>query len=295
MSERVRISLRAASRLFRPRVGLLAMLGAGTGFVLRLSWASPETSGTISWTSAWPVLAGAFLLAGGCSALNQYQERAADALMLRTRNRPLPAGTLSPRVALGLGLGGLLLAGLLLAAYGPLSAAIVPLTALIYNGLYTPLKKRSGLAMLVGGLAGALPPVLGWIAAGGNVLDAPCLWLAAVLYCWQVPHFWFFARLHAEDYRRAGFHVPEPGRLAGCPRLGVLIWILGYAVCLLAAPAFGLANGTVLRYYVTILALGVTASAGLILTNERLGFAVINLSLALVLGGLSVAALHPGP
>jgi protoheme IX farnesyltransferase len=150
-------------------------------------------------------VSGTFLVACGAAALNQVVERDVDRLMKRTRNRPLPAGRTSAGVATLYGLV-LVLAGLVqLAATRNLLAAFLALfTSVAYVGIYTPLKRRTSLAMLVGCVPGALPPVIGWAGAQGSL--APAAWvLFGIMFLWQVPHFLAIAWLCREDYARAGF------------------------------------------------------------------------------------------
>jgi len=187
------VTARDVTLLLRPRIGLFATAGAAAGY---LAWRGLADAG-LAWAAA-----GAFLLSAGCSALNQVQERREDARMARTRNRPLAAGRMAPATGLGVAAACLLAAALCLALApgGPATALFVPLALALYNGLYTPLKKRSPLAMLVGALAGALPPAVGFVAAGGEALDPRCLLLWVIISAWQAPHFWLFARIHRAEY-----------------------------------------------------------------------------------------------
>lgn len=182
---------------------------------------------------------GIFLLAGGCSALNQVQERAEDALMERTRRRPLPSGRLSPGAALALAAiliaGGLVLLGWLeypVAGWG-LGAV------LLYNGIYTPLKKRTPFALLAGALCGALPPLIGWCAAAGSPADPRITGLAALFMIWQVPHTWALGARHPEDSCDGPFNSLFR-HLDRCrfDRLHRL-WLLTLVIATLNLPAFG--------------------------------------------------------
>jgi protoheme IX farnesyltransferase len=150
-------------------------------------------------------LAGTGLVAAGASVLNQVWERDTDALMLRTRMRPLPAGRVHPADAYIFG-GALTAAGLTLLLWlsGPLAAAVAFTTWASYLFVYTPLKRRTPLATLVGAVPGALPPVIGWAAARQS-LDGGALVLFAILFLWQIPHFLAIAWLYRDDYARAGF------------------------------------------------------------------------------------------
>ena len=186
--------------LTKPRITLLVVFTALVGFVT----ASPGPR----WSSLLAAaLVGTGLVAAGASTLNQVLERATDALMNRTRNRPIPAGRIRPVEAT---LFGLLLtaAGLaLLAALGgPLPALVAFATWASYLFLYTPLKRRTHLATLVGAVPGALPPVIGWAAASGR-LEPGAFILFAIVFLWQIPHFLAIAWLYREDYERGGIQV----------------------------------------------------------------------------------------
>lgn len=156
-------------------------------------------------------LLGAALVASGSNALNQIAERDIDALMQRTRSRPLPAGRLglaeAQVFAWGLGAGGV---AYLLALVGPLTAALAALTLVTYVFLYTPLKRHTSLNTLVGAVPGALPIVGGWAAARGTI-DFPALVLFAVLYLWQMPHFLALAWMLRDDYARGGIRMLSIG------------------------------------------------------------------------------------
>ena len=185
--------------LTKPRLTALALLATFVGFLM----------GSLRpWSHLWvliPTLLGAALVGAGANALNQWAERDTDALMRRTRCRPLPAGRLSPAHALRLavvmaGLGLVVLFGLVNSLAGWLGAA----TLISYNGLYTPLKRKTSLCTLVGAIPGALPPLIGWAAARGTLgLEAWVLY--AIMFLWQLPHFLALAWLYRDDYARAGF------------------------------------------------------------------------------------------
>jgi heme o synthase len=153
------------------------------------------------------LLLGTTLVVGAANALNNWLERDVDARMRRTRDRPLPAGRLHPRVALALGLG---LPAVALPALGwftnGLTATLAALALFSYVVVYTPLKQRSPLALVVGAVPGAIPPLMGWTAVTGR-LDAGGLALFAVLFCWQLPHFLAVSIYLQDDYARGGLRV----------------------------------------------------------------------------------------
>ncbi len=267
----------ALLRLFRLRLGLLATVGALAGYAMY----RPALDARLGLACA-----ATLVLAAGCSALNQVQERAEDARMARTRTRPLPAGLIRVPLALGLALG-LLAAGLALAAAcSPAAAGVGLAVAALYNGLYTPLKKHTALALLAGGLAGAAPPVLGWAAAGGGLPALPPLAVAGVLYVWQVPHFWLLAWRQREDYAAAGFKAPGPLPYRG--RLPLAVWLAAYCAALAFVPAFNLVDSAPAKWLCVGLAAALAAGAKPILDRNRLGLALVNASMLIFLCGLAL-------
>lgn len=276
---------RDLAALTRPRIGTLAAAGALAGALAQ---------GGSSRATLLLAGGGAFLLSAACSALNQAQERRADARMERTKNRPLPAGRMAVGTALGLGLGCLGLAALCLglSAGGLTAALLAPLAIVLYNGLYTPLKTRSSLAMLVGALAGALPPLVGAACAGAPPFEPHALLLAGIFYAWQVPHFWLFARLHQRDYEAAGFRVPQHGVAPSRATGALALWLAGYGALMLLLPAFGLVSQPLLQGLVAGLAVAVSLGAWPLMARERLGFVLVNASLVLLLCFLAADALN---
>lgn len=184
-------------------------------------------------------LLGILLLAMGSSALNEVQEHRFDALMPRTANRPIPRGDLSPAqaavIATVMAVCGFLVLWL---AHNLTSALLGALALGWYNGFYTPLKRISAFAVVPGSLIGALPPAIGWTAAGGSLADPSVLVLAFVFFIWQVPHFWLLVGLHAEGYEDAGY--PTLVSVFGRPRLSRLTftWTCGTAAACGLLPMF---------------------------------------------------------
>jgi len=219
-------------RLFRMRLALMNGVAAVGGYLL---FPGVPEAGDLG-----AVFAGVTLLACAGSALNQVLEQNFDALMERTRNRPLPTGKLMPASAAVLGLVCLLsgVAALILTA-GLVPAFLGAATLGWYLGVYTPLKPRTPFALALGALCGALAPVIGWSAAGGSLGDFRVILLAGVLYLWQIPHFWLLQRRHADDYRRAGFPLfAPPAKPSGTAPLFQL-WTVAMIAGALMLPAFG--------------------------------------------------------
>jgi protoheme IX farnesyltransferase len=235
--------------LAKPRLNLLVLLTTAAGLYL----ASPDG---VALPVLLHTLLGTALVAGGAAALNQVWERDTDALMRRTRTRPIASGRL--RVSKGLIFGvGLSAAGLIELAMwvNLISAGMAALTLGSYVLAYTPLKRRTSLATLVGAVPGALPPVIGWVAATGS-LTLPALVLFGIAFFWQMPHFLAIAWLYRDEYAAAGIPllpVLEPdGRRTG--RQALLYSAALWPVSLMPA-LVGLAGGF---YLVVATVLGLT-------------------------------------
>jgi protoheme IX farnesyltransferase len=185
--------------LSKPRLSSLVMLTTAGGLGL--------APGRIGAARALLTVLGTAAVVGAANALNEYLERDVDGRMRRTRDRPLPAGRVEPFVALGLGFMVPAFALPMLALVANPLTALLAFTALaVYVGVYTPLKRRSTLALFVGAVPGAIPPLLGWTAVTGR-LDAGGLALFLLLFAWQLPHFLAISIYLAEDYARGGLRV----------------------------------------------------------------------------------------
>lgn len=198
--------------LTKPEVTLLVLVSTLVGFYL-------ASEPRLNLLLLLHTLLGTALVAGGTATLNQFLERDADAKMHRTAKRPLPTRRLEPVQALWFGVG-LALAGVLylaLAVNG-LSSLLAALTLTSYLFLYTPLKHRTSLCTVVGAFPGAMPPLIGWAAAQGQ-LSAEAWVIYAMLFLWQFPHFLAIAWMYREDYARAGI-LMLPVTDAGGPATG---------------------------------------------------------------------------
>lgn len=185
-------------------------------------------------------LVGVFLLAGGSSALNQWQERKQDALMKRTEKRPLPSGHLSSAIALFWSLVLIATGSLILWHISVTTFAVGIFTLLWYNGLYTPLKLRWAFAVVPGALTGATPALIGYTALGGGLWDTPGILLAGVIFLWQVPHFWLLLIRYDNQYRQAGFKSIVPLYNNQQIRHLIYTWILATSMASLLFPLFGI-------------------------------------------------------
>jgi len=255
----VRISIQDLLALTKPRITLLIVLTALVGFVL---------AGGAFGLTAIALLAGTALVSSGSGALNQVLERESDASMRRTANRPLPSGRIQPAEALFLGLllsaGGLLI---LAFAVNLLTAALAGLTLVTYGLIYTPMKKFTSLATVVGAIPGALPPVGGWAAATGT-LASPALVLFAIVFLWQMPHFLAIAFLYRDDYRRGGMPMlPVVDTDGHFTALQVIIYNAALLPVSLLPSTLGLAGGSYLAGAV-LLGLGLNV-AGFLFARQR--------------------------
>src|SRR5215469_11243322 len=187
--------------LIRPRIAILVLFTVAAAFILA-SAGAPDPVRLLH------VLLGTTLLVAGASALNQVFERHSDALMERTSNRPLPSGRLQPGTVFVLGtvwaLAGLAYLALLVRQPAAIAAAAFAFASYVF--LYTPLKRTTTLNTLVGAVAGAMPPVIGWTAATNSFGPAAAA-LFAILFLWQVPHFLAIAWIYRDEYARAGLRM----------------------------------------------------------------------------------------
>ena len=148
---------------------------------------------------------GIFLMAVSASALNQIQEKALDSKMNRTHDRPIPAGRISLKNAIIYSIFCLLTGAFLIYSGGNLLASLIGLfTVLWYNGVYTYTKRITAFAVVPGALTGALPPLIGWVAAGGGIWDKPVIFLEFLFFVGQIPHFWLLTVKYGEEYSKAG-------------------------------------------------------------------------------------------
>jgi protoheme IX farnesyltransferase len=235
--------------LTKPRLNVLVVASSAAGYYL----GAPALLDVAAMAQA---VGGTALVAAGAAALNQFAERDIDTMMRRTRTRPLPAGRLSPSDALTFGLA-LFAAGLAVLALtvSMLATTLAFVTLVVYLGVYTPMKRRTPLATLVGAVPGALPPLIGWSASHGSIAGGGEA-LFAIVFLWQIPHFMAIAWLFRDDYGKAGLPVLpvlEPdGRRTGRTGMvyaGALIpisllpWLIGMTGLSYAAVAAALGLG----------------------------------------------------
>lgn len=244
--------LRAYLELCKPIITLSVAFSALTGFIMY--------QGHVS--GGWPgAYLGVLLVAAASSALNQVQEASRDKVMQRTQNRPLPSGKIKPGHALILViLLTLMGTGLLIRNYGILPATLALLTLLIYNGIYTPLKIHSPLAILPGALVGAIPPVIGYTAAGGHALHPHIVLLAFFFFMGQIPHFWLILLRHGEDYAQAGFISIRNYFNERQISMLTLVWTLATLMAAILLPLFGVITTPSIALALALLSLALLAS-----------------------------------
>ncbi|GAC1703367.1 MAG: heme o synthase [Candidatus Acidiferrum sp.] len=182
--------------LTKPDVSFLVLMSAAAGYYM-------GARGPVNWLHMLHTLFATTLIAAGTAALNHYIERDSDRYMRRTASRPLPSGVLQPREVLIFGAALAVVGSIYLYFIAPLAAALGVATCLSYLLAYTPLKKRTVWATFIGAFPGAIPPVIGWVAATGSI-DRGAMLLFAILFLWQFPHFHAIAWMYREDYARAG-------------------------------------------------------------------------------------------
>ena len=192
--------------LTKPEVNFLILITTFAGFYL-----ASASDGRFSFAGLFNTLLGTLLVASGTGTLNQYIERKFDAQMRRTARRPAAAGRLKPPAVLAFGTALAVTGGIYLAiAVNPVTSALAIFTLVTYLFVYTPLKRKTALCILVGAFPGAMPPLIGWAAASGRLsIEAGILY--AMLFLWQFPHFMAIAWIYREDYDRAGYLVLPKG------------------------------------------------------------------------------------
>ena len=200
IGQRTFLDVRAFYELLKPRLSFLVAFSCGFGYIL-------GSGGSIQWMSFITLCFGGFLISGASVTINQILEKHLDSRMQRTENRPLPTDRVSKKEAIIFtvitGTVGLLI---LLQFTNMLTVLLSLLSLVLYAFVYTPLKRVGPIAVFVGAIPGALPPLLGWTAATG-VLGYEALIIFGIQFIWQFPHFWAIAWVSDEDYKKAGFKL----------------------------------------------------------------------------------------
>lgn len=208
----------------------------------------------------WVMVAG-FMAAGGSSAINQYIDRNEDKQMQRTRKRPIPSGSLTPAEGLAFGVGLAILSFFIMAAFVNFLSAVLTLAGIIYYVLIYSifLKKTTVQNIVIGGGAGAIPPLVGWAAVTGS-LNIPSLFLFAVVFMWTPPHFWALAIVRRKDYARAGVPMLPVVKGEKATRTQILVYTIELVILTLILPLFGL-GGSIYLVSACILGFGLLYTA----------------------------------
>jgi len=215
--------LKAYFELLKFRLSFLVAFSGGIGFVL-------ATKGNIDWFVLSMFAVGGFLVTGSSNIINQIIEKDLDKLMKRTLSRPLPTNRLSITEATAfsflIGAVGLFL---LISYTNVITALLTFISSMLYGFVYTPLKRKGPIAVFVGAIPGALPPLIGWVAATGTFSFAAFL-IFGIQFIWQFPHFWAIAWVLDEDYKKAGFKLLPSG---GAKDTNTAFLIMIYSLCLI--------------------------------------------------------------
>lgn len=271
------------------KIAIPIALSCFTGFILH----TPK----FSWHMGL-VVSGILLIVAGASALNHIQEHKKDALMNRTKFRPIPSGKIDLWEAVGWS-SFFLLTGCCLLIWGGnvQSLGIAVFSILWYNLVYTPLKQFSAFAVVPGALSGAFPPLIGWVAAGGDLFSPPILALAFFFFIGQIPHFWLLLLLFGEDYKRAGFKVLSDVFSVKQIYKLTLIWMLATIVVALLLPIYQVISSKVLTWGLLALSLWIIPNSFILLKKHdqisiRKLFLKLNLYFLLVMIVISIDRLY---
>jgi protoheme IX farnesyltransferase len=226
--------LKVIPELGKFRITSFVALSSSVGYILN--------RGAIEFEMILPIL-GTFLLAAGSSAINHFQDRKFDALMERTKSRPIPSNRIDPISALMIGVNFILLGSVVLYMSSNSTALYLGWLAVIwYNGIYTPMKRKYAMAVVPGALIGAIPPIIGWVASGGQVFDMKILMVAFFFFIWQIPHFWLLVLIHGNDYEKAGF--PTISKIYSSLQVSriTFVWIAALVASCFLIPLFNVAT-----------------------------------------------------
>ena len=231
-------------RLVRIRLSLMVAISAMTGYFL---------TGTPPQLSLIFLFTGVFFLAAGTSVLNQVQECRLDALMERTKLRPIPAGEISLPAASVITVLFITSGTILLSLNGWLPMLLGLSNIVFYNLIYTPLKTKSWLAIIPGALVGAVPPLIGWTSAGFYVFHPNVLFVAVFVFLWQIPHFWLLLIKYGKEYESAGF--ASISKILNQRQIKTVVfgWGLVTSLFLMLFPLFGFNLKPILMFSIVIL------------------------------------------
>ena len=225
---------KAYFELLKFRLSFLVAFSSAFGYIL-------ASFGQINWQTLFMLFFGGLLVSGSSVTINQIIEKDLDKLMTRTQNRPLPTGRLTINEAIVFAvIVGLVGIGLLYISTNVLTVALSIISLLLYSFVYTPLKRVGPIAVFVGAIPGALPPLLGWVAYSGSI-GFEALIIFGIQFIWQFPHFWAIAWVADEDYKKAGFKLlPAKGKKDFNTAINIMIYTLFLIPLGLLPAKFGL-------------------------------------------------------
>ena len=230
--------------LIKYKLSLAVSLSAITGYFI---------SGSGIMASFFLLIPGIFLITAGAAAFNQFTEKESDASMERTRLRPIPAGVITPLEAVITSIILLVSGEIILLLTGIIPAIFGALAVLLYNLVYTRLKRVSLISVIPGALVGAIPPLIGFSSAGGVLPHNEIMMFSVFMFLWQLPHFWLILIRYGDDYRKAGFKTFSPGFLEFRIRLLVFGWVIITTFLLIAFSVRGLVFKGIINYILILL------------------------------------------
>lgn len=248
--------------LGKVRITVFVAVSTSVGYIM--------ASGNLNAGLILPTI-GVFLLAVSSAALNHIQESDIDGLMNRTKNRPIPTGRITSINVFYISFISFIVGSALIVLSSNVLAMLIGWLAFVwYNIIYTPLKRKYAFAVFPGSVIGALPPIIGWVAAGGDPFESQILALALFFFIWQVPHFWLLLLLYGKDYEQAG--LPTLTQIFNTSQLTriTFVWIIGLSTSCFLIPLFGISKSIIT--YSILLALGIW----LIFSTSRILFAYFN-------------------
>ena len=217
------LKAKAYYALLKPRLSFLVAFSCAFGYAL-------ATKGSVNWGVLLMLTLGGFLLAGASGCINQILEKDFDAIMNRTKNRPIPTGRITVNEAIVFSIVCGLFSLIILWIYtNPLTVILSLVSMVLYSFVYTPLKRVGPIAVFVGAIPGALPPLLGWVAATGSISHEAMI-IFGIQFIWQFPHFWAIAWVADDDYKKAGFKLLPSG---GGKDINTAIQIMIYTLFLI--------------------------------------------------------------
>ncbi|MDR3652117.1 MAG: protoheme IX farnesyltransferase [Paludibacter sp.] len=224
------ISLNTLLVLVKHKVSVAVTFTAITGYLIY--------TGSFDFRILFLVI-GVYMLAGGSSALNEFQERKYDALMPRTKDRPIPSGKMSSLQALIVSILFIITGSFVLYInFGIIPASLGLFNVIWYNLIYTNLKRITAFAVVPGSLVGAVPAFIGWTAAGGYLFESTIVFIAFFMFIWQIPHFWLLMLKYGKEYEAAGFPTINQSVSKVNLRIIIFSWVIATSFSSLIIPLF---------------------------------------------------------